>query len=463
MQAKSNDVLTWSLTELASAIEYKNISPVEVTKLLIDRISKNDGELNSYITVMEQTALDDARKAEKAIQQGNYRGKLHGVPIAVKDNVFVKGVANTSASGIYQDYIPNEDAELIRRLKSSGATLIGKTNMHEFAVGGSGDCSFFGPARNPHHHEKMTGGSSSGSGAAVAGHLAYGAIGSDTGGSIRIPSSFCGIVGMKPTFGTVSKYGTVPLSVTLDHFGPMTKTVNDNAVMLNALAGYDSKDPWSMNREVEDFTEQIGESVKDFTVGIPSSYFFDIVQSEVRESVAETIKDLERNKVAVKPVAIDVMDDLITAFRVIVAWEATSALEKEWQEQPGRMQEDTRQRLTQWANLRAGSDYQHAITLKQQASSRLKDVFQQVDVMLVPTMCVLPPNLHQRELNFDGTTVTTQILGRLTSPINPTGFPAISVPGRSKNGLPVGLQFIGEPYSEKKLYQIAAFVETLYS
>ena len=460
MITKSNDISGWSLSDLANAIESKEVSPVEVTKLLLARIDSNDKELNSYITLMEDRALKDAIDAENEIMSGNYKGPLHGVPIAVKDNVYIKGVKNTAASEIYKDFIPDEDAELAAKLQNAGAIIIGKTNMHEFAYGGTGDRSYFGAPRNPHNLAKITGGSSSGSGAAVAGHMAYGAIGSDTGGSIRIPASCCGIVGMKPTFGSVSKYGTVALAMSLDHFGPMTKTVKDNAIMLNALVGYDSRDPFSINRKQEDFTEEIGKSVKELTIGIPSNYFFDILQSEVRESINETIEDLRAQGINLKTVTVDLMDELMNATRVIMSSEAYSAFEKEYKEHPEKIEGEVKSRIMEGMDIKA-SEYLQAIKTKHKAMAALNDVFRNVDILLVPTLCILPTDIDQREVEIDGKMTPTRILNRLTNPNNTTGFPAISVPGKPKNGLPVGVQLIGAPLSEKKLYRFASFIEEL--
>ncbi|MEH7342556.1 amidase [Bacillus sp. JJ1532] len=461
MKVKSNDVLTWSLADLANGIEKREISPVEVTKLIFESIAEKDKVLNSYITVMEDRAMNDAMEAETAIQKGNYKGPLHGIPIAVKDNVYVKGVRNTVGSKIYKDFVPTVDAELINKLNSAGVIIIGKTNMHEFAFGASGDRSYFGPSRNPHNHEKITGGSSSGSGAAVAGNIAFGAIGSDTGGSIRIPSSCCGLVGMKPTYGSVSKYGTAGLASSLDHFGPMTRTVKDNAILLNSLVGFDAKDPYSIYRKEEDFTEELGKSVKDLTIGIPSSYYFDILQPEVQESINETIGDLKKYGVQMKPVIIDHLDELYPATSLIMASEAFSIFERELKEHPDKIEEEVKSRLLEGDDIKA-SEYLNAIKVKYRTIDSLMEAFKQVDIIFTPTLCVLPTDINQRELIIDGVKTTTRILNRLTNPMNTTGFPAISVPGISKKGLPVGLQLIGHPLSEKKLYRFAAFIEDMY-
>src|SRR5699024_5812838 len=299
---EENNILKWNITTIAAAIEKKLVSPVELTKMTIEEIAKRNGKLNAYITVTEEIAMKEALAAEKAIQKGYLKGPLHGIPIAIKDNIAIQNVNNTLGSEIYKDFISNKDADVIKMLRNAGAIIVGKTNMQEFAAGTTGVSSYFGATRNLYDISKMAGGSSSGSGSAVSSYLAYGAIGSDTGGSIRIPSSFCGIVGMKPTFGLVSKHGVFPLSKTMDHIGPMTRSVKDNAIMLNALAHYDDKRRYSVKRVREDFTQQIGKTITGLTIGIPSNYFYEVLQSDVRQSMNDIITLLDKYGVKFIPV-----------------------------------------------------------------------------------------------------------------------------------------------------------------
>jgi aspartyl-tRNA(Asn)/glutamyl-tRNA(Gln) amidotransferase subunit A len=328
--------------------------------------------------------------------------------------------------------------------------------MHQFAYGTTGDRSYFGPARNPHNLSKVTGGSSSGSGAAVAGFMAYGAIGSDTGGSIRIPASCCGIVGMKPTFGRVSKHGSFVLSWTLDHLGPMTRSVMDNALMMNAIAGFDEKDPYSVKSPVEDFTAEIGKGIKGCKVGVPTTFFFDLIQPEVQRIFDINLERMKNQGAEIRYINLEHMDELLIAQQTIIAAEAYAALEKEVREQPEKIEEEVRARIISGLPIKA-SDF---LKVKHAAVEHFLHVLNEVDVIMTPTLCALPPDIDQREIDFNGIKEHPRILARLTGPEDTLGFPAISVPGGfSADGLPVGIQFIGKPFAEKTLYRFAHCIE----
>lgn len=444
---------------MSDALKRKQVSPMEVTKKTLEAIFEKDEHLNAYITVMEDEALKQAGEAEKEIMNGNHKGPLHGIPVNLKDLIYTKGVKTTSGSEIYKDFIPDYDAEIVTRLRRAGAVIMGKVNMHEFAYGTTGDRSYFGPVRNPHDPSKITGGSSSGSGAAVAAGLAYGSIGSDTGGSIRIPASCCGIVGMKPTFGRVSKHGSIPLCWTLDHLGPMTRTVKDNALLLNAISGFDEKDPYSVNVPTEDFTADIGKDIKDLTIGIPTSFYFDIIQPEVKEIFEANVEKLEMQGANIEHVDLDYMEELLIAQSVILTSEAYAALETEIREQPEKIEEEVRGRIINGINMQA-VDYIRALKVKHAAVDEFLRVLDKVDTIMTPTLSVLPSDIEQREIEVNGKTEHPRLLNRLTGPTNTTGLPSISVPGgTSQNGLPVGVQFIGRPFAETSLYRFARQVE----
>src|SRR5215212_11741863 len=251
MHVRASEELPSTLTDLAGAFRERRLSPIEVVGTLLGRIEAEDKVLNAFITVTGERALEEAGRAEREILAGRHRGPLHGVPIGLKDLIYTEGVRTTMGSAFFEDYVPDHSATVAAKLGEAGAVLIGKTNTHEFAYGPTGDRSHFGPTRNPHDTARVSGGSSGGSAAAVAANLLYASLGSDTGGSVRIPAALCGIVGMKPTFGRVSKHGVFPLSWTLDHLGPLTRTIEDNVLILNALAGYDSEDPYSVSRPAE--------------------------------------------------------------------------------------------------------------------------------------------------------------------------------------------------------------------
>ena len=458
---EENNILKWNITTIAAAIEKKLVSPVELTKMTIEEIAKRNGKLNAYITVTEEIAMKEALAAEKAIQKGYLKGPLHGIPIAIKDNIAIQNVNNTLGSEIYKDFISNKDADVIKMLRNAGAIIVGKTNMQEFAAGTTGVSSYFGATRNLYDISKMAGGSSSGSGSAVSSYLAYGAIGSDTGGSIRIPSSFCGIVGMKPTFGLVSKHGVFPLSKTMDHIGPMTRSVKDNAIMLNALAHYDDKRRYSVKRVREDFTQQIGKTITGLTIGIPSNYFYEVLQSDVRQSMNDIITLLDKYGVKFIPVELKYADQLSSIYTTIAGWESLPVFKKDLQKHPEKIQSDVRSRLMGAYNINK-SDYLHSQKTKCWFVEDLKSIFKQVDVILTPTTPVLPAFINQEYIDIENKRIPlASILGKLTSPFNVVGFPSLSMPAPLKNGLPVGIQLVGEPFSEKKLYRFADFIERI--
>lgn len=455
----SNIITEMSIVELSEAIQKKVISPVEVTLVTLDKIAEQNPELNAYITVNSEYAIEKAKQAEEEIQKGNYKGALHGIPVGLKDLIYTKGIRTTFGAERYRNFIPDYNAEIVDRLEAAGAIIIGKLNMHQFAYGPTGDRSCFGPARNPLNTKKITGGSSSGSGAAVAANMCYGAIGSDTGGSIRIPSSCCGIVGMKPTFGRVSKHGAGVLSWTLDHLGPMTRTVKDNAIMLNYISGYDHKDAFSIHSENEDFTLGIEQGIKGMTIGIPTSFYFDIIEQEVLDVFNQAVDRLKRLGAKVVDVELSHMDELFAAHQTILGTEAYSALQREILEAPDKLDDEVRSRILP-GMLTMASDYIQMLKMKHLGFEMFSEALKQVDVIFTPTLCALPTDIEQREIDFNGRKEHVRIFTRLTGPSNITGLPSISVNGGfAPNGLPVGVQFIGAPMQERILYRAAYALE----
>lgn len=458
MDQQSN-LLQWSISELSEVIKRKQISPVEITKKTLEAIVIKDNSLNSYITVLEDEALAQAKKAEKMIMEGESNSPLCGIPIGLKDLIYTKNVRTTAGSAIYKDFYPEFDGEVVTRLKNSGAVIIGKLNMHEFAYGITGDRSYYGSVTNPYDSLKIAGGSSSGSGAAVAAGLAFGSIGSDTGGSIRIPASCCGIVGMKPTFGRVSRHGTMTLSWTLDHLGPMTRTVKDNAIILSEIAGYDERDSYSVNYQKEDFTSEIGKEIEGFKIGIPTSYYLEIIQPEVKAIYNKMIEKLKVLGATIEYIDLPYMNELQRAQSFILTSEAYGVLESELQDRPEKILEEVRGRITSGKGMKV-SDYIRALEVKHKGNNMFQKALKNVDVIMTPTLPILPTDIDQREIEVDGNKMSTAVINRLTGPTNTIGFPSISVPGGfSTDGLPVGIQFIGKPFSEKYLYQVAYQVE----
>lgn len=451
--------LGWSIEQLSKSIKAKEISPVEVTKATTNLIKEKNPELNAYITLMEEDSLQAAKKSEEEIIAGNYRGPLHGIPIGIKDLIYTKGVRTTFGSETHHNFIPSFDAEVVTKLKEAGSLIIGKLNMHSFAYGATGDRSYYGPVKNPHNTTKISGGSSSGSGAAVAAFQCFGSVGSDTGGSIRMPASMCGIVGMKPTFGRISKYGALPLCPTLDHLGPMTRTVKDNALMLNAISGFDVKDSYSILTDNEDFTDGIDLGVKSKKIGIPTSFYIDNIDSEVQRLYDSAVENLRHLGAEIVPIDLPGMNDLLTAQQVILAAEGFRSLEKHLIDTPEKIDNEVRSRAVLGMFIQS-SEYIQMLQVKHKAIEMHKQAFEKVDVIMTPTLSILPTDIDQRETEVNGVHTPINIFPRLTGPSNTTGLPAISIPiGLSKSGLPVGVQLIGKPFDERQLYQFAFALE----
>ena len=441
-----------SLAGLSRALRTREISPVEVTEALLARI-ESDGT-NSFITVTAERAMEDARRAEAEISSGRYRGPLHGVPIGIKDLVDTKAVRTTMASAFFEHHVPDRDAAVALRLREAGSVLVGKTNTHEFAYGPTGDRSFFGPTRNPRDPDKITGGSSGGSGAAVAAGLLYGAIGSDTGGSIRIPAALCGVVGMKPTFGRVGKSGVFPLAQTLDHVGPLTRTVEDNALFLSILAGHDPEDLYSVDRPEEDFARDLDRGVRGAVVGVPTDFFFEHVETEVAARAREAVEALRGLGADVREVEVPNVWETLHAQRLTLAAEAYAVHEERLRSDPGLFDDQGLERLLKGEELRA---YRYANAQRRRLLSRreFEEVLKDVDVILTPSVPIPATEIGQRQVSINGHDEGVySALTRLTGPTNMNGLPSLSVPcGTTEAGLPIGLQLIGRAFDEATLYR----------
>jgi aspartyl-tRNA(Asn)/glutamyl-tRNA(Gln) amidotransferase subunit A len=441
-----------TLAALARAYRGDLLSPVEVVRTLLGRIEGD--ETNAFITVTAELALQEAQRAEQELRAGTDRGPLHGIPVGLKDLVYTEGVRTTMGSAFFQDYVPDHSATVAERLGATGAVSIGKTNTHELAYGPTGDRSFFGPTRNPHDAARITGGSSGGSGAAVATGLVYGALGSDTGGSIRIPSALCGTVGMKPTFGRVSKHGVFPLSWSLDHVGPITRTVEDNALMLNVLAGHDPEDPYSMDLPEEDFARDLERDVRGAAVGVPGAFYFEHVDAEVEEGVREAVEVFQMLGADVVEVEIPNLWDTLHAQRLTLAAEAYAVHEERLKTEPERFDDQGLERLLSGEKLKAFR-YANAQQRKLHSRQEFGRVLQGVEVLLAPTVPIAATEIGQRETEIHGyEEAVYSALTRLTGPTNLNGLPSLSVPcGFTASGMPVGLQLVGRPFDEATLYR----------
>lgn len=456
----SNDMLDWDLVTLAGALRKKEVSPVEITSKILDRIQNVDKQLNAYITVSADEALAAAAQAEREIMAGNIKSQLHGIPIAVKDLIYTKGIKTTMGSEIHSNFIPEYDAAVVEKLKEAGAIILGKTNTHQFAYGTTGDRSYFGATRNPYDTSKITGGSSSGSGAAVAASLCYAALGTDTGGSIRIPSSFCGIVGMKPTFGRVSKYGVFPLCWTMDHVGPMTRSVKDNAALLNILSGYDQRDPYSKKTKTEDFTRFINSGIKGKRIGIPSSFYYENVNEEVNNAIQQAIETFRDLGADIKIIDLPSMKQITASFLMTLKSEAYAVHEEGLRNNSDLWDEEIKERLLTGLTGKA-YEYVQFQQIKKQAIDDFNRILGEVDILITPTVPILPTDINQREVKINGVKEHVfSVLNRLTGPTSLIGFPSLSIPcGFSKSGLPIGLQLIGKPFDEANMYQFAEAFE----
>ena len=428
------------------------LSPVELTRACLDRIADTDDRLHSFILLLEDDALEQARVAESEMLRGEYRGPMHGIPFALKDLYDTAGIRTTSGSRVDIERVPTEDATTTARLKDAGGILLGKLAMHEFALGGPDWTTPFEPACNPWNLNHITGGSSSGSGSAVASGQALGALGSCTGGSIRGPASLCGIVGLKPTYGRVSRYGVVTLSWSQDHAGPMTWTVEDTAYMLQAIAGHDPKDPTSSKAPVPDYSRSLREDIRGLRLGMPRHYFFDpdpSVNPEVVATVEKAIAELESLGARVEEVSLPSLDYVRAANSVIMVSEAYAYHEPNLKSRPQEFGEIVRGRFRVGGMLSA-ADYLQAQRVRTWARREFAEVMQNVDLLVTPTMT-------QPAAAFEGYDPSSTARGRsFTAPFNATGLPAISVPcGFTESGLPVGMQFAGKPFDEPGVIQAA--------
>ena len=428
------------------------LSPVELTRACLDRIVDTDDRLHSFILLLADDALEQARVAEAEIRRGDYRGKMHGIPFALKDLYDTAGVRTTSGSRVDLDRVPTEDATTTARLKAGGGILLGKLAMHEFALGGPDWTTPFEPACNPWNLAHITGGSSSGSGSAVAAGQALGALGSCTGGSIRGPASLCGIVGLKPTYGRVSRAGVVTLSWSQDHAGPMTWTVEDTAYMLQAIAGHDPKDPTSSRAPVPDYSRSLREDIRGVKLGLPRHYFFDPdpgVSPEVVATVEKAIGELESLGASVEEVSLPSLDHVRAANSVIMVSEAYAYHEPNLKSRPQDFGEIVRGRFRIGA-LMSAADYLQAQRVRTLARREFAEAMQKVDFLVTPTMTQPAPA-------FEGYDPATTVRGRsFTAPFNVTGLPAISVPcGFTETGLPIGMQIAGKPFDEPGVIQVA--------
>ncbi len=450
-----DDLTELTIAEAAAALEHRRISASELTEAYLARISRLQPMVNAYITVTAARAREDAKRADADIAGGGYRGPLHGIPIGLKDLYDTAGILTTAGSKILATNVPAEDCTVARKLRESGSVLLGKTLTHEFAWGATSNNPHYGPCRNPWDTDRVPGGSSGGSGAAIVAGMAAGTLGTDTGGSIRIPAAMCGCVGFKPTFGRVSKQGVAMMSWEMDHPGPITKTVEDAAIMLQAIAGYDPADFATVRTPVPDFRAEMRAGVRGLRVGVPRGYFFDLLDPEVRSSVEAAIGTLRTLGAEV----IDA-DPGFTREQIHEAWAIVYAESQEFHGPNFEMRKaDFGEDLQAVLSIPVPDARGQAarMRLKYVVTEGLRRVLDTVDVLVTPTSMRTAPIIGEEPVLVDGMQIAVGgALASLTMPFNVSGLPALAMPcGFDSQGLPVSLQIVGRPFDESTVIRTA--------
>ena len=459
------DLEKLTIAGLAPEIKSRKISPVELTRLFLDRIERLNPVLNAYVTVTADDALAQAKRAEEEIAQGRYRGPLHGIPFSIKDNIATQGVRTTAGSKVLDNWIPDFDASVVARLKDAGAMILGKTNLHEWALGGTTINPFYGTTHNPWDLNRIAGGSSGGSGAAVAASLCLGSIGTDSAQSVRNPASMCGVVGLKPTYGRISQYGTVPGTgaYSCNHTGILAKTVEDVTIVLAAVAGHDLKDPLSARKPVPKYSDSLGKNVKGLKVGILRGYFEEVMAAEVKETFDEAVAVLKSLGMETEEVTIPHMD-LIPAVKVCTSRvENSSAHDHNLRT---RARDYSPQTLYAYlsALLVPASSYLMAQRVRRIICDEFHALLQRVQLFALPTVGFTVPTIQECNegwLDIDGKKIRRQDeRGGADSlcaiPFNVTGLPSLSVCcGFSKATTPIGMQIAGGPFQEELIFSVA--------
>ena len=450
-----SDLAYLTIAEASALIRDKKLSPVEWTQALIARIERHDGRLNAFLRFMPEIALSDARRAEAEISAGNWRGPLHGVPYGLKDIIDYAGLPTTAHSAILKDNVATADAFVTQRLRAAGAVFMGKLSTHEFAIGGPCFDLPWPPARNPWNRDYFCGGSSSGSGVATAAGFVPFAIGTDTGGSVRNPSTMCGVTGIKPTYGLVSRRGVFPLAFSLDHVGPLTRTVHDNATVLNVLAGHDGLDPGSVARPGVDYTALTRKGLKGVRIGWLKHFYHDDIKADPQMAAAIDaavlkMQELGAQVTEVKTVA---LSQFQACNRIIMGSESYAIHQKWLRERPQDYGDITRQRFLYGA-MYSASDYINALRMRSKFTADFHALFNDVDV-------IVTASAHDPACRIDDQEACEFIYSRQArAPFNVTGSPAIAVPaGFSQEGLPLGIQIVGAPYNEATVYRVGAAYE----
>jgi aspartyl-tRNA(Asn)/glutamyl-tRNA(Gln) amidotransferase subunit A len=469
------DISNLTIKHVSKLIASREISCLEVVDATIERIQKLNPKLNAFITILDESARREAKHADSLINQGKYLGPLHGIPISFKDLIYIKGVRSTSGSKILADFVPDYDSTITRKLRRAGAIIVGMNNTHEFACGITNINPHYGPSKNPWDVARMSGGSSGGSAVAVSSGMSLASIGTDTSGSIRVPSSLCGIFGLKPTYGRVSKYGVMPLAPSIDHVGPLARSTWDIAAVLQVIAGYDKMDPSSVKVPVPDYLKEISssdrrssnnDSGRKFKIGIPKQFFFDMIEPKVMEIFREFVDKLQGCGITTASnVDVDGTDKIFDTWRSIRLGES-AATHDEWMSSSSRQEygEDVIRMLEKGREITAV----HYINALHKSRQEIKDAFlkamSEYDALLVPTTIIPAPFLDQKEVNIEGKAIEVYLsLSKLTTVFDITGLPALNIPaGLVDSKLPVGVQLVGRPFDEASMLKIAYTYEQQY-
>lgn len=453
--AQDSGPATLTLRQATDLIRGRSLSPVELTEACLRRIDTYDPALNAFITVTREEALATARQLENEQRDGRWRGPLHGIPIALKDNIDTAGILTTAASGVFGDRVPEADAEVVTRLKNAGAILLGKLNLHEFALGGTSSVSHFGPVHSPWSLDHNPGGSSGGSGAAVAADLCLAALGTDTGGSVRIPASSCAIVGFKPTYGRVSNRGVIPMAWTLDHVGPMCKTVEDAAILLGVMAGFDERDPTSVDVRVADYASGVGAPTASLRLGVPTVGFFENLDAEVEAALDAALDVLGELTAGVREV------DVPAAGSVVDIWNPEIyAYHEPWITASPELYQAPTRALIERAAATSAAVYARARRRVDILRRGIDRVFSEVDLLITPTLRA-PPGLIVPGASPSAAPAGPPPGGGAgglnnTAAFNIYGLPTISVPcGFTEDGLPIGVQISGAHFDETTVVALA--------
>ena len=458
-----------TIEELAALLAKRKFSPVELTELFLRRIERQNPALNAFLTITADHALASARRAEKQLLRRRSSRRenfpLLGIPITLKDNIWTRGIRSTAGSKILRDFIPTEDSTVARKLSRAGAILLGKTNLNEFAYGITGANVHYGPVHNPWAPDRISGGSSAGSAAAIAAGLCAASIGTDTGGSIRVPSSFCGIVGLKPTFGRVSVFGTMPLSPSFDHVGPIVRSVADAGLLLSAIAGRDPLDPTTSPKPVQDYRGALRKPIRKFRLGRPREHYWEKLDPEVRRAAETAVSAMEKRGAAVKEVSLPHLKESRDAATDISLAEALHVHEAAgyFPQRAAEYSEEVRQRIESGGKVPANR-YLAGFDVRKRLLAELDMALQDVDAIVAPTVPVPAPLIGTESVRVDGEEIDTRrVLVGHSRPANFTGLPAISIPcGFTREGLPIGMQLIGRAFDEATLLRIALSYESAH-